>query len=248
VIDAATCNARKTVGCGQHAPTALTDANPGGNTIDPSTDTEYVTTFDNTLQVINGATCRAGNVTGCGQPAPATLAGPAPFSVAINPSTSSVYVGDSGEFEGGFPWSISVLDAATCNTIDSAGCSATPINFTRPALPFALTADPTNDTIYSSDLFLDTNGDLGDTVSAIDGATCNATVTSGCGATPAGLTIPGAADGSAEDVATHTLYVADNSAPGCRCSTPRRATPPTPAAAASPRPRYRSGPSRCQSR
>ena len=56
----------------------LTGANPGGNTVDEATDTLYVATFDNTLQVINGATCNAAVITGCGQPTPATLGGTRP--------------------------------------------------------------------------------------------------------------------------------------------------------------------------
>jgi YVTN family beta-propeller protein len=211
VINAATCNAQTAIGCGQNAPTALVGANPGGNATDPATDTEYVTTFDNTLQVINGATCRAGNVTGCGQPVPSTLAGPAPYAVADNPSTHTLYVGDSGGFEG-LPWSISAIDTATCNTRQVSGCIPNPQDLTRPALPYALTVDPLTDTLYSSDLNLDTNGDFGDTVSAIDGATCNASIGSGCSASPPSLGVAGGADGSAEDLATHTLYVADNSA------------------------------------
>jgi DNA-binding beta-propeller fold protein YncE len=209
VIDAASCNAHTTVGCGQRAPTALTDRNPGGNTHDPATDTEYVTTGDDTLQVINGATCRAGVLTGCGQPAPSSLAGLDPFSIAINPVTRSIYIGDTSEFEG-VQWSMSVLNAARCNTTDPQGCSATPLNVTRPAGQFALTADPMTDTLYSSDLLLDPNGGIGDGISAIDGTTCSASVSSGCGATHPSLTVPGGAAGTAENLATHTLYVADN--------------------------------------
>ena len=84
VINAATCNAKRTSGCDQQAPTALTGANPAAPTVDEATDTTYVPTFDNTLQVINGATCNATVRTGCGQTTPATLAGNLPVSVAIN--------------------------------------------------------------------------------------------------------------------------------------------------------------------
>jgi DNA-binding beta-propeller fold protein YncE len=209
VIDVARCNAHTNAGCGQEAPTALTHANPGGNTHDPATDTEYVTTGDGTLDVIDGASCRAGVLTGCGQPAPSALAGLDPFAIAINPVTRSVYVGDASEFEG-LPWSMSVLNAAQCNTTDADGCSPTPISATRQAGQFALTADPMTNTLYSSDLFLDTNGGVGDGISVIDGRTCNALASAGCGATHPSLTLPGGADGSAENLATHTLYVADN--------------------------------------
>lgn len=209
VIDVARCNAHTSAGCGQEAPTALTHANPGGNTHDPATDTEYVTTGDGTLDVIDGATCRPGVVTGCGQPAPSALAGLDPFAIAINPVTASVYVGDASEFEG-LPWTMSVLNAARCDTIDPEGCSATPISATRQAGQFALTADPVTNTLYSSDLFLDTNGGVGDGISVIDGRTCNGLASAGCGATHPSLTLPGGAGGSAENLATHTLYVADN--------------------------------------
>jgi DNA-binding beta-propeller fold protein YncE len=104
-----------------------------------------------------------------------------------------------------------VLNAARCNTTDPDGCSATPLNVTRPTGQFALTADPMTDTLYSSDLLLDPNGGVGDGISAIDGTTCNASVSSGCGATHPSMTVPGGAAGSAENLATHTLYVADNS-------------------------------------
>jgi DNA-binding beta-propeller fold protein YncE len=59
VVNAATCNAEQTSGCDQDAPVALTGSNPGGNTVDEQTNTLYVTTFDNTLQVINGVACTA---------------------------------------------------------------------------------------------------------------------------------------------------------------------------------------------
>ena len=52
----------------------------------------------------------------------------------------SVYVGDASEFEGQ-PWSMSVLNAARCNTTDLDGCSGAPISVTRQAGQFALTAD-----------------------------------------------------------------------------------------------------------
>jgi DNA-binding beta-propeller fold protein YncE len=210
VINAGRCNAHTTVGCGQHAPTALTGRNPGGNTHDPRTDTEYVTTGDNTLQVIDGATCRAGNVTGCGQPAPSALAGLDPFSIAINPASRSVYVGDTSEFEG-VPWSMSVLNAARCNTTRHRGCSAARRNAARPAGQFALTADPMTNTLYSSDLLQDASGHFGDDISVINGARCKTSASSSCGATRPRLTVPGGAAGSAENLKTHTLYVVDHS-------------------------------------
>lgn len=64
--------------------------------MDETTNTLYVTTFDNSLQVIDGATCNATVMTGCGQKTPATLAGANAFSVAVNQATDTVYVLNPG--------------------------------------------------------------------------------------------------------------------------------------------------------
>jgi YVTN family beta-propeller protein len=209
VINAATCNAQITSGCDQHAPTMLTGANPGGNTVDEATNTLYVTTFDNTLQVINGATCNQTVITGCGQPTPATLAGNVPVSVAINQATSTAYVGDSAEFDGYPSWTISVLHTKTCNAINRTGCNPSPPTITTQLNPYALAVNQATDTLYATNLE-DSNHNPGNTVSVIDGATCNATVTSGCGNTPPTVTVGTAPHGVAVDQATDTIYVANS--------------------------------------
>ena len=56
-------------------------------------------------------------------------------------------------------------------------CGGTWPTVTVGNAPDALTVDPATDTIYVAN-------SSGDTVSVIDGATCNAEVTSGCGHTP----------------------------------------------------------------
>ena len=208
VINAATCNARNTSGCGQSAPTVLTGANPGGNAVDEATDTLYVATFDNTLQVINGATCNAAVRTGCGQPTPATLGGNVPVSVAINQQTNTAYVGDSAEFDGFPSWTVSVLNTATCNTLDAAGCTPNPPAITTQLNPYAVAVNQATDTVYATNL-QDVNGNPGNSVSVIDGATCNASVTSGCGNAPPTVTVGSAPFGVAVDQATDTIYVAN---------------------------------------
>lgn len=208
VINAATCNARTTVGCGQHAPTALTGVNPGGNVTDPATNTEYVTTFDNTLQVINEATCNATVRTGCGQPTPATVAEPDPLSIAINPATSTAYIGNPIGSSEGFPFMLALINTATCNPGDSTDCSATPTTVPMQLAPWGLAVDKATDTLYATNAF-DSNFNPGNTVSVIDGATCNATVTSGCASTPAGVTVGSLPLGLAVNQATNTIYVAN---------------------------------------
>ena len=209
VIDTSVCSALNTTGRGQRAPTILTGANPSQATVDAATNTLYQPTFDNTLEVIDGATCNDRVQTGCGQPVPATLAGKDPISLAINPSTSSIYVGDSGEFEG-LPWSISVLDDSTCNTLIQTGCTADPTSFTTPFLPLGLAVDVPTDTLYAAFATADTTFTPNDTVGVIDGSSCNATHASGCGAIAASATVGSAPFGVAIDPATHTAYVANN--------------------------------------
>ena len=206
VINAATCNAKDTSGCGQRAPTVLTGANPGGGTVDEATDTLYQPTFDNTLQVINGATCNAAVITGCGQPTPATLGGNVPVSVAINQQTNTAYVGDSAEFDGFPSWTVSVLDTATCNTLDAAGCAPSPPTITTQLNPFAVAVDQPTDTVYAVNQS-DINFNPGDSVSVISGATCNASDTSGCGNTPATVSVGSFPTSVAVDQATDTIYV-----------------------------------------
>jgi YVTN family beta-propeller protein len=208
IIDAAICNATNTSGCDQHAPTALTGANPGvGNTVDEATNTLYVTTFDNTLQVINGATCNQTVRTGCGQTTPATLAGVNPFSIAINRATHTAYVGDFGGGEG-FPFTISVVNTATCNTLDSAGCNPNPPVIPMQFGPYGVAVDQATDTLYATNIF-GSNGNPGDTVSVFNGATCNTAVTTGCADTPPTITVGSGPQGLAINKRTHTIYVAN---------------------------------------
>jgi YVTN family beta-propeller protein len=211
VVDAATCNSRITSGCNEPTPTVITGANPGGATVDQVTDTLYVPTGGNTVQVVNGATCNATAVTGCGQTTPATLAGTGPDSAAIDPATSTVYVGDWSGGDGG-PWTISVLDAAACNTTDSAGCTPHPPTITVQSNPVGVAVDPGTDTIYATDSGYVVNGNYtsGDTVSVIDGASCNASVTSGCSRRAPTVTVGDGPSGVAVDEATDTIYVANS--------------------------------------
>jgi YVTN family beta-propeller protein len=208
VVNAATCNARNTSGCGQPAPLALTGAAPGGETVDQATGTLYVSTADDALTIVNEATCNHIVMTGCGQPTPATVAGLDTFSIAINPATHTVYTGDSGGNEGG-QYAISVLDASTCNPVVATGCSPNPTSISTPFNPYGLAVDQATDTIYATNL-ADSNGSSPNTVSVIDGATCNASVTSGCANAPATVAVGSQPAGLAVNQRTDTIYVANS--------------------------------------
>ena len=67
-----------------------------------------------------------------------------------------------------------------------------------------MTIDQATDTIYVADL---QNGEGSGTVSVINGATCNATITTGCGQTPPTVTVGFGPFGIAFDPANRTVVV-----------------------------------------
>jgi len=208
VVNAATCNAANTSGCAQRAPTALTGSAPGIGAVDEATDTLYVPTGDDALTIVNGATCNATVRTGCGQPTPATMTGADPLSAAVNPATNTVYIGNASGFAG-LPWTVSMINTATCNTLASSGCRANPPAITMKFLAYGLAVNQVTGTLYATNN-LDSHFNPGTTVSVIDSANCNATVTSGCRATPPTVTVGRAPAGVAVNQATDTIYVANS--------------------------------------
>jgi YVTN family beta-propeller protein len=149
--------------------------------IDDATHTLYMTdSSSDTVSVINAATCNAKVTTGCGQ-TPATLTvGQGPTGVAVDPTTNTIYITNSGLGGNGVDGSghtVSVIDGVTCNAGDTAGCGEIPATVAVGRWPFFTTLDAANHTVYVSNA-LDNN------VSMIDAATCNARVRSGCDRTP----------------------------------------------------------------
>ncbi len=67
VLDAATCNATASAGCGARPSKSLrTGHSPRWVTVDQDTDTVYVTNGDDyTASILNGATCNATSASGC---------------------------------------------------------------------------------------------------------------------------------------------------------------------------------------
>ena len=114
VVNAATCNAQHTSGCGQ-APAVVT---VGKGTFDLAvsvkTDTVYAPprppAFNgDTVAVINGATCNATNHSGCGHLAATVNVGLDPEGVGVNDQTHTVYVTNNAF--GDTPGTVSVINA-----------------------------------------------------------------------------------------------------------------------------------------
>jgi DNA-binding beta-propeller fold protein YncE len=212
VINAGTCNAEAETGCASIKRLHVPGGNPDDVAVDSSTDTIYVTTITrsgpNLLSVFNGATCDATNSAGCGQ-TPATVlvgqsqGGSAGLIIALNQLTNTLYITnpDSSNPTAG---AVYVVDGATCDAANTAGCGQTPMTVSVGDDPRGVAVDPTTDTVY---VVNHAGGDYQGTVSVINGATCNGSNTSGCGQTPSTVAAGYGAIDVALDASTDTIYV-----------------------------------------
>jgi DNA-binding beta-propeller fold protein YncE len=207
VIDGAACNAQVTSGCGHSTATVTVGSRPGLLAVDQATDTIYVpNTSDNTVSVIDGATCNATVTSGCGLSPPAITVAGGPGSVAVDEATDSVYTATSAG-------TVAVINGATCNAAVTAGCGQAPATVTVGGFLGDVAVDQRTNTVYTAN-FGDGGGPLGSTVSVIDGRTCNATITTGCGHTPPAVTVGAGPSSLAVDQHTSTVYVTNFGVPG----------------------------------
>jgi DNA-binding beta-propeller fold protein YncE len=211
VVNTATCNATVTSDCRVIA-TAKVAGGPLAAAVDERTDTIYTANAFGTVSVVDGATCNATDTSGCSTPLATIRTGGMDVDDAFNPVTRTLYVANLGG-------SVFVIDGATCNATTTAGCGR-PVKEVQDARdPQALDIDQSTDTIYTTD-----GGGTGDTVTVIDGATCNGSVGSGCGLTPPTVTVGNGAFWDAVDQRTDTIYVANNNSDtvsvinGARCN------------------------------
>ena len=195
VINGATCNAQVTSGCGQTPPTVAVGAFPSLLAVDQATHTIYVANGDdNTVSVIDGSTCNGTDSSGCAQTPPTVAVGSGPEGVAVNEATKTIYVGN------GHDDTVSVINGATCNAIITSGCGQSPPTIAVGRFPGALVVDEATNTVYG--VAADDNA-----VAVINGATCNGSVTSGCGQTPPTAPVGSNPIWIALNPATHTVYV-----------------------------------------
>jgi YVTN family beta-propeller protein len=212
VYNSSTCNALKTTGCVASTPYTKAGYGPVAMALDQATDTIYVvntsssTSTSNNVSVINGATCNSRNTSGCKNTPPAVPVGSGPVDAAVNQATDTIYVANWGNGSG---TTLSVINGRTCNGQVTSGCRQVPATVTLGTAPAGVIVDQSTDTIYAG-----TVAPSGaEAVWVINGATCNARTTSGCGEKPLSVTV---GSGSANynvafaiDRATHTLYVAN---------------------------------------
>jgi len=229
VINATTCNATVTTGCGDvhtlRVPggdgQAVLSNQPGNLlAVDVATDTIYVITVShggpNTVSVFNGATCNASDSSGCTQVPHSVTVGygggtsQPPVGLAVDDLTDTVYVTDSSQSNKPDDYTgdtISVIDGASCNAHNTTGCAAAARTITvgpKGTTPDSVALDEETDTVYVADL---QQGEGSGTVSVIMGATCNAAVSRGCGQAPQSITVGFGPVGIAFDDASRRAVV-----------------------------------------
>jgi YVTN family beta-propeller protein len=203
VINGITCNATDHSGCGETPPTISVGSGPADLAVDETTNTVYVVNSnDNTVSVVNAGTCDSTNHSGCGQSPPTVAAGIGPGPITVNHATHTVYVAD-GFFTGAPSTTVSVIDGATCNAGVTSGCGQTPATMITGGEPFAVAVDQNSDSVYVSSI-IDSDVDV------FNGATCNASVTSGCAQTPVSIPTGGWSSGLGVNQETQTVYGSDN--------------------------------------
>jgi len=160
VIDTRTRRVRATVSVG---PAPFTVA------VNEVTSSVYVTDLGaHTVSVIDGSRCNAVVTSGCRRAPISVNVGETPGGIALDAKTNTIYV--TGESSS----DVSVIDGTTCNAHVTSGCRKTPFHVLAGAGARGIAVNTATDTIYVANTEVNT-------VSVIDGSTCNASVQTGCG-------------------------------------------------------------------
>ena len=168
VIDGNSCNATKVGGCRRRPVTVNVGETPGGIALDARTNTIYVTgesTSD--VAVIDGKICNARVKSGCRRKPVRVRAGAGARGIAVNEVTHTVYVANTVEN------TVSVINGASCNATVHAGCGRRAAVAPVGLSPRRVAVDELTNTIYV------TNAGS-NTVTMLDGRTCNGRVHKGC--------------------------------------------------------------------
>ena len=168
IIDAGSCNAAHVIGCKRRPATVNVGETPGGIALDARTNTIYVTgESSNDVAVIDGKTCNARVRTGCRRRPIRIAAGLGARGIAVNQVTHTVYVANTAAN------TVSVIDGGSCNATAHSGCARRAAVAAVGISPRRVAVDEVTNTIYV------TNAGS-NTVTMLDGRTCNGRVHSGC--------------------------------------------------------------------
>jgi len=225
VINTSRCNASHPSGCAATPATVTVGDNPSAVVVDQQAHTVYVANAgkgsSGTVSVINTATCNATSTAGCRKLATFQVPGGNAVGIAVDSATGTLYV---ATLTSSGPNLISVFNTVTCNATHTTGCGQAPAMLkvgdsggAQFGSALSLAVDQATNTVYATNVVTNTNPYGGDSVYVINGATCDAATTSGCGQTPATIKAGSNPWGIAVDQATDTIYtanIADGEHPG----------------------------------
>ena len=126
---------------------------------------------------------------------------PGPDAIDVDIATDTVYAANGGASGNGD--TLSVIDGAQCNGSVGSGCDRAPRTIRVGTNPSWDAVDQATNTVYVA------NYNEG-TVSVINGARCNATVTTGCKRLPTTVSTGGGAGFVAVDNPQHTAFVVNS--------------------------------------
>ncbi len=196
VVNGVLCNATVTSGCGTPLATIHVGGFPVDAVFNPRTRTLYVASPAGDVFVIDSANCNAVTIRGCGQHVKKVRDSLGPQAVDVDVATDTVY---AANIDSGSGSTVSVIDGATCNGGTGTGCGLATRTITVGGGASWDAVDQNTDTVYVAN-----SNDS--TVSVINGARCNATITSGCGSTPPTVSIGAGAVYVAVDDSLHTVF------------------------------------------
>jgi YVTN family beta-propeller protein len=186
VIDGRTHRVAATVAVG---PVPFTVA------VNPVTRSVYVADLGApTVSIIDAAACNAARVRGCKRRPAKVNVGEWPGGIALDAKTNTIYV--TGQVSN----DVSVIDGTSCNARVRSGCRRKPIRIAAGLGARGIAVNTVTNTVYVAN-----TGES--TVSVIDGATCNATVHSGCDGPVAYAAVGISPRRVAVDEVTNTIYV-----------------------------------------
>ena len=198
VVNGARCNATVTRGCGRPLATIKVGKMPVAAAFNPATRTVYVANVaSGSVSVIDAAGCNAVTTRGCGHAVKTVKDRFGPDAVDVDVASDTVYAANGGLSGNGH--TVSVIDGAACNGHTGRGCGRAPRTVQVGSGAFWVSVDQATDTVYVAN-----NND--GTVSAVNGARCNARVGSGCRRTPPTVTTGAQPQFVAVDQALHTAF------------------------------------------
>ena len=132
-------------------------------------------------------------------PAQSLPVGNAPSFAAEDYSTNTLYVANANDN------TVSVVNLATCSSGNVSGCAQTSPTISVGNLPLGVAVDQATDTVYVANA-------IDDTVSVINGATCNASDMTGCGQTSTTVRVGSFDNAIAVDPVTNAVFVTNQDA------------------------------------